>query len=352
MRSVLITGGCGFVGSNLAILFKRKYPSYNISCLDNLKRRGSEINIPRLLEFGVKYIHGDVRNKEDLQGITDIDCIIDASAEPSVLAGQEGNTDFIINTNLSGTVNCLDLAVKNKADFIYLSTSRVYPVNSIEQINFIEKETRFEIDNKQNISGVTKKGISENFPLQGYRSLYGATKLSSELIIEEFREIFRLKTVINRCGIIAGPYQMGKIDQGVIALWVASHFWKRELSYIGYGGCGKQVRDVLYVDDLFNLIDIQVHKMNKHNGQIYNIGGGNFNVSLKELTDICEEITGNKITIKKDAVSRKADVRIYITDNSKITESSDWLPYTPVKETVSHIFKWIKSDENRLKLIL
>lgn len=351
MKSILITRGCGFVGSNLAMLFRQKYPDYKIICLDNLKRRGSELNIPRLLEYGIQYIHGDIRNREDLKGIKELNCIIDASAEPSVLAGQEGNTDFLINTNLKGTVNCLNIAVKNKADFIYLSTSRVYPVKNVEQINFIENDTRFEISDLQNLTGVSKKGISEDFPLQGYRSIYGATKLSSELIIEEFREIYGLNTVVNRCGVVAGPYQMGKIDQGVAALWVASHFWKRDLAYIGYGGTGKQVRDILNINDLFELVDLQIHNISKHNGLVYNVGGGRFNVSLMELTDICEEITGNKISIRNNPENRKADVRIYITDHSKISGTSGWQPGTTVKKTVLQIFQWIKSDECRLKVI-
>ena len=123
-KKILITGGAGFVGSSLAIKIKMKYPGYNIFCLDNLKRRGSELNISRLNEAGIKFIHGDIRNREDFQPFeSDITTIIEASAEPSVLAGINSSPDYLINTNLLGTINCLYLAAKLKADFLFISTS-------------------------------------------------------------------------------------------------------------------------------------------------------------------------------------------------------------------------------------
>src|SRR5690606_3523819 len=121
--------------------------------------------------------------------------------------------------------------------------------------------------------------------LSGFRSLYGATKLSSEYIIQEFCQNFGLKTVINRCGVLTGPYQMGKVDQGVVVLWMAKHFWKGKLEYIGYRGEGLQVRDILHVHDLFELIDIQTKGISKYTGSIFNVGGGiEISCSLKELT--------------------------------------------------------------------
>src|SRR4051812_39769469 len=108
--SILITGGCGFIGSNLSLLIKKKYPGYRIAVLDNLKRRGSELNIPRLKEAGVVFIHGDIRNKEDLDFEQTYDFIIDAAAEPSVLAGMGAALNYVINTNLNGTINTLELA--------------------------------------------------------------------------------------------------------------------------------------------------------------------------------------------------------------------------------------------------
>lgn len=202
---ILITGGAGFVGSNLALLFKQQFPNYQITCLDNLKRRGSELNIPRLMSQGIKFIHGDIRCKEDLSEIQDIDFVIDASAEPSVMAGITSPVEQVYNNNLTGTVNCLELAKKLSAGFIFLSTSRVYPIKTLENLNFEEKETRFVLSDNQPVTGVSSKGIAENFPLEGSRSFYGATKLASELMINEYNALAGVKTVINRCGVITGP---------------------------------------------------------------------------------------------------------------------------------------------------
>ncbi|MDB5230134.1 MAG: 3-beta hydroxysteroid dehydrogenase, partial [Chitinophagaceae bacterium] len=158
---ILITGGCGFVGSYLAISLKQKYPNYSIFSFDNLKRNGSYLNLNRLKEHGVEFIHGDIRNKEDFEQLKAIDMIIDASAEPSVLAGLDGDPDYLINTNLNGSINCLSFAKKHQAGFIFLSTSRVYPIEYIENAIYQELPTRFQFDSKQIIKGISEKGISE-----------------------------------------------------------------------------------------------------------------------------------------------------------------------------------------------
>ena len=258
-----------------------------------------------------------------------------------------------MNTNLMGTINCLYLASRTKADFVFLSTSRVYPIETIDRINFKEEETRFTISGNQIIEGISEKGIAENFPLTGFRSLYGATKLSSEFLIQEFNQFYDFKTVINRCGVLTGPWQMGKVDQGVMVLWVARHFWKKQLGYFGYGGKGKQVRDVLHVDDLFKLIDYQIHNMDLMNGKTANVGGGLDNsLSLQELTKICQHVTGNTIEIAEVKENRQADIRIYITDNSLVTGLTSWKPSISSEEMVSQIFLWIKNNEKALLPIL
>ncbi len=352
-KNILITGGAGFVGSSMALQLKAKYPTYEIYVLDNLKRRGSELNIPRLKAANIHFVHGDIRNKEDFDGLPKIDLILEASAEPSVLAGIDSTPDYLINTNLSGTINCLNFATKNKSDFIFLSTSRIYPIETIESINFTEANTRFEIAEQQTIKGFSKNGISEDFPLDNYRSLYGTTKLASELFIQEYKQFFGLKTVINRCGVLTGPWQMGKIDQGVVVLWIAKHFWNQPLSYIGYGGTGKQVRDMLHTDDLFRLIDWQMHHLDEINGEIFNVGGGTaISLSLNEMTTLCEEITGNKIPIKQVPENRTADIRVYITDNSKVTAKTGWKPQISPKQIFSEIYEWIKENEQQLASIL
>ncbi|HEY8894977.1 MAG TPA: NAD-dependent epimerase/dehydratase family protein [Niastella sp.] len=354
MSTILITGGAGFVGSNLAVLLKQKYPNYQIICFDNLKRRGSELNLQKLRSHDIEFIHGDIREKSDFEQIqVPVHCVIDAAAEPSVLAGLDGNSDYLIGTNLNGTINALNFCMKHKAKFIFLSTSRIYPIKAIEEIEVVEAATRFEIAATQKLTGINTNGITETFPLAGARSLYGATKLASEMMVEEYNEMFGLQTVINRCGVITGPYQMGKVDQGVVVLWMARHFWKKSLSYVGYGGTGKQVRDMIHIKDLFNIIDLQIHQIEKFNGQIFNIGGSrNISTSLQELTTICERITGNKITIQPVAETRKADIKLYITDNSKISALTGWAPQITVNEIMEDIFEWIRNNEHQLKPVL
>jgi CDP-paratose 2-epimerase len=350
LKKILITGGAGFVGSSLAIQLKRNYPDYQILCFDNLKRRGSELNVQRLKENQIDFVHGDIRNKEDFDALpTDIAVIIEASAEPSVLAGLTNAPDYLLNTNLTGTIHCLNFARKSKAGFIFLSTSRIYPIKSIESICFIEEDTRFAIAPEQSLPGVSSKGIAETFPLQGYRSLYGATKLASELLIEEYNHFYHIKSVINRCGVITGPWQMGKVDQGVVTLWLARHFWKQPLSYTGYGGSGKQVRDILHIDDLYRLIDYQIHHLDELNGETFNVGGGtNVSISLQELTGICQQVTGNKIHIQPSEEDRAADIRIYITDNAKVTSATGWFPQKKPFMVAKDIFEWLYQNENKI----
>ncbi|MBD2752746.1 NAD-dependent epimerase/dehydratase family protein [Spirosoma validum] len=350
---LLITGGAGFVGSSLAISLKQNYPNYQIFALDNLKRRGSELSLARLKAAGIEFLHGDIRSKEDFDALPAVDTVIEASAEPSVLAGLDGTPDYLINTNLFGTVNCLNYALKHKANFIFLSTSRVYPIKTIETLNFEEADTRFVLTDNQPVSGVSSQGIAENFPLDGARSLYGTTKLASELLIQEYNEFYGLKTVINRCGVITGPWQMGKVDQGVMVLWIAKHYFEQQLAYIGYGGTGKQTRDMLHIADLYRLIDWELHNLDNVNGEILNAGGGmQSSASLQELTKICQEITGKTIPIKQVAENRAADIRLYITDNTNVTKLTGWKPELGIREIVTDIHDWLNENRAALEPIL
>ncbi len=352
-EKILITGGAGFVGANLALKVKADFPQAEITIMDNLKRRGSELNLPRLKEKGIRFVHGDIRIKEDFNEVGEISLLIEAAAEPSVLSGIDSSPDYVINTNFIGTINCLNYATKFKARFIFLSTSRVYPIDQLNKINYTESDTRLVLSENQNVKGVSSLGINEDFVLDGARSFYGSSKLASELFIQEYMEFYGLKAIINRCGVLTGPWQMGKVDQGVVVLWLARHFWKGELNYIGYGGTGKQVRDMLHIEDLYQLLKVQLKDFGKYSGQIFNVGGGNdVSVSLKELTVFCEEITGNKIRINSVAENRSADIPVYITDNSKIESISGWKPKMDSKLLLLDIFEWMKKEENKIKSLL
>ena len=266
-RRVLVTGGAGFIGANLAIGLARLHPEWEVLALDNLRRRGSELNLPRLRHAEVGFLHGDVRELEDLLEAGPLDAIVECSAEPSVLAGVDGSPDYVVQTNLLGAYNCLELARRADAQLVFLSTSRVYPVGALEGLVYRELDTRFELTDEQQVPGASSRGIAETFPLRGARTLYGATKLSGELLIEEYAATYGVSAVVDRCGVIAGPWQMGKVDQGVFTYWMLAHHFGRPLAYIGFGGSGKQVRDLLHVEDLLDLVEEQLREPSRWAGK-------------------------------------------------------------------------------------
>ncbi|MBU1125440.1 MAG: NAD-dependent epimerase/dehydratase family protein [Candidatus Omnitrophica bacterium] len=352
-QTLLVTGGAGFVGSNLAVYLKKKYPALRVIVLDNLKRRGSELTLTRLKESGVEFMHGDIRCPEDLAHDIRDGLLIECSAEPSVLAGYGDNPMYVLKTNLVGTLNCLELARKNHLDLIFLSTSRVYPYETLNLIKTVEKETRFEWMPGQAVSGWSEEGVNESFSLDGPKSLYGATKLASEVILQEYLAAYGIKGVVNRCGVIAGPWQFGKVDQGVFSLWMLAHYFKKPLSYIGFGGKGKQVRDLLHIDDLSTLIDLQIANLPAISGKVYNVGGGkDISLSLLETTQICQEITGNRIEISSEIQTRQGDVSIYLTDYRKVYSDIGWQPQKTPQEALLDTYNWIRSCEGQLKTAL
>ena len=350
MKSILVTGGAGFVGSNLAIGLAGWHPDWQIMALDNLHRKGSELNLARLKQAGVDFISGDVRNPEDLESAGQVDALLECSAEPSVMSGVDGDTRYLVETNLTGAYNCLELARRDDAQFVFLSSSRVYPLGGLRQISTSEGESRFELDGNQGVPGVSDRGISENMPTSGARTLYGSTKLAAELLTEEFNEMFGLQTVVNRCGVIAGPWQMGKVDQGVFTHWMLSHMKGEPLSYFGFGGSGKQVRDLLHVEDLLDLVDLQLLDPGHWSGRTFNVGGGReISLSLRETTEICSRLTGVELEITPTLEDRAGDVPVYISDCSRLFEHSDWRPQRSAPAILEDIHEWIASQRDLLK---
>lgn len=349
MTTFLITGGAGFVGSNLAMQLKGSREQIRVIALDNLMRRGSELNLSRLHRAGVEFVYGDVRQSSDLEMSQKIDCIIDCAAEPSALAGVTSSSDYVVRTNLVGTLNALKVARRHEAAFVFLSSSRVYPYTVINELPYVETDSRFELSTAQPVPGASVDGLSEAFPLVGHRSLYGATKLASELVVAEYLEMYSLPGVIDRCGVIAGPWQMGKVDQGFVTHWVARHVYGGALSYKGFGGLGKQVRDVLHIDDLCRLVDAQIDRFDAISGQTFNVGGGiTRSVSLRELTEICSRSTGRRLTLGKSPITPPADVRYYVSDCARVQASLGWEPTTSVDHLVDGIARWL--SDNRVLL--
>jgi CDP-paratose 2-epimerase len=350
---VLVTGGAGFIGANVAIGLAGLHPDWEVAALDNLRRRGAELNLPRLREAGVSFEHADVRVLDDLLTQADLNALVECSAEPSALAGFDGSPDYVVKSNLLGAYNCLELARRRGAYVVFLSTSRVYPVAALGSLALEESETRFELAAKQPLDGASREGISERFPLRGARTMYGSTKLAAELLIEEYRDAYGLRAVIDRCGVIAGPWQMGKVDQGVFTFWMLAHYFGRPLSYIGFGGAGKQVRDLLHVDDLLALVDEQLRDPGRWDGVTANVGGGRrSSLSLLETTQLCAEITGRRIEVASVAETRPGDVPSYVSDCSKLFGLTDWRPRCEPRAILEDVHTWICDHEADLRLAL
>jgi len=344
-RRVLVTGGAGFIGSSIALALAVRHPDWDFVVCDNLYRRGSELNLPRLKEAGVAFHHADVREPNDLRAIGAIDALVECSAEPSVL----GADDVVVPVNLTGAYNCFRYAASHGAQVIFLSTSRVYPVAPQEALAARETDTRFELLDEQEIAGVSSLGISERFPLEGPRTMYGASKLAAELLLTEYETPW----TVNRFGVVAGPWQMGKVDQGVFTHWVLSFMRGRPLQYIGYGGLGKQVRDLLHVDDLVDLVELQLEDPAHWDRRTFNAGGGReVSLSLAETTALCREITGNDVPVTAAGVERKGDVRVYLSDCSALHAHSGWRPKRDAKQVLQDIHAWASAHEGLLSAAL
>ena len=233
-------------------------------------------------------------------------------------AGYDGSARYLLNTNLLGTVNCLDYARRHGSAMIFLSTSRVYSIAALRGLPLRRDGDRLVVAPGESGDGWSERGIAEDFPTTGARSLYGASKLASELLIEEYNAAYGLRTIVNRCGVLTGPWQMGKVDQGFFVLWAARHLYGGALAYSGFGGAGHQVRDVLHVADLHDLICRQIDAFDRHCGRTYNIGGGTaISVSLAELTALCAARTGNRLPLGSEPATRPADIPYYVTDTDR-----------------------------------
>ena len=328
---ILITGGCGFVGSNLAIYLKDNHIGTKINSLDNLSRKGSLLNHNRLKKKKIKNFKIDISNNKVVENLPRYDLIIDCCAEASVETSKK-NIDVVFNTNLIGTFNILKKCKKDKSNLIFLSSSRVYSINKLRKLT------------------KNKFLINEKFDTSGPKSIYGFCKYSSEHLIKEFSFMYKLKYIINRFGVISGPWQFGKQDQGFVSRWVWKHVNKKNFYYIGFDGKGSQVQDVIHISDVCKLIAIQIKKINNIYNFTANVGGGMKNaISLKNLTKICQEITLNKVKIFSKTNTSEYDIPYYVTDNSKIKKMYKWKPTKRIFEIVQDIYEWMMPIRKKLK---
>ena len=320
---ILITGGCGFIGSNLAIFLKKKNKNLKISTLDNFFRNGSKFNLKRLEKNKIRNYNYDIKKTKFLKKLPKYDLILHCAAEPAIEVSKK-NLIEVFNINLIGTLNILQKCVIDKSKIIFLSSSRVYSINELLKLS------------------KKKEYINEKFSTEHPNSIYGFSKKSSEQLIKEYSFLYKIKYIINRLAVISGPWQYGKQEQGFVSLWVWRHLNNLKLNYIGFGGKGEQIRDVMHINDLCDLVNLQIKKFNKINNIVLNLGGGPKNaISLKKLTKICQGTTNRRVMIKGIRKTSIYDIPYYVTNLKKVKNTYNWQPKIRVKQIVNDIYKWM-----------
>jgi len=344
MKKIFITGICGFVGSNLAVFFKKN--NYQVYGVDNLSRKGSYKNYLRLKGLGIKVLIGNLCNNKILKKIlrkNKYNDLIHCAAYTSVLDGTNSITSKqLYENNILSTLNSLEIAKKSNSNFIYISSSRVYSLPILNNLKLKFKQN-YQLS-FNNIIGLSTKGVNENFSTSSPLSLYGNSKIICEKMIEEYCIKNNISFVIDRCGLLAGGGQLYKNDQGIISFWINSWKKNKKLYYIGFNGLGFQTRDCLHPYDLANLLKIQIKKIKKlkNNNKIFNVSGGtNSSFSLKELSDwCCKNIFYRKIKSAKK--NRVFDIKWLVLDNSKAKREFKW----KIKYNKKKIFIDILNENN------
>jgi CDP-paratose 2-epimerase len=349
---VLITGICGFVGSTVALALRQLRSEVKVSGIDNFCRPGSETNRRRLQEAGIQVGHADVRCASGFETLAACDWIIDAAANPSVLAGTGGTSSRqLMEQNLNGAVNLLEYARRVQAGFLLLSSNRVYNIPALTTLPLNVDDGAFTLDASQPTpAGVTARGINEAFSTAPPVSLYGATKLASEALALEYGQAFGLPAVVNRCGVLAGETQFGVPEQGIYSFWVRMYALRRPLKYLGFNGTGHQVRDALHPGDLADLLLRQIENPQLSSGRIWNVGGGAANaMSLARLSRWCAQTFGAH-AVEADGTPRPFDVPWMVMDNCNVERAFDWRPRTTLPEILAGIAAHHRQNPNWLEL--
>jgi CDP-paratose 2-epimerase len=324
---VLITGACGFVGSTLAVALNDL--GHTVIGADNFIRPGSQLNRQRLIRHGVQIVYADLRSADDLTQIPAVNWVIDAAANPSVLAGTDGasSSRSVFDHNLLSTVNLLEFCKQHQAGFTLLSTSRVYSIPPLSELPMVVEDHAFKLDRSRSIpAGIDQAGLTETFSTAAPISLYGASKLASELIALEYGQTFGFPVWINRCGVLAGAGQFGRADQGIFSFWINSYLNRKNLRYTGFGGTGCQVRDLLHPLDLIPLLLKQWLTPATHKRRIYNVGGGpSHALSLWQLSRWCEKRFGEH-PVASDPTERAFDIPWMVMSSAQAEAVFDFAP--------------------------
>ncbi len=350
---ILISGICGFAGSTLARGLLDNVSNREIVGLDNLSRAGSQVNVEPLRKRGITVRHADLRCASDLESLPHVDWIIDAAANPSVLAGIDGTTSSrqLIEHNLYGTVNLLEVAKRRHAGFTLLSTSRVYSVKALSDIPVIVSDSAFAPDLAVRLpDGVSARGIAENFSTASPISLYGASKLASECLALEYGEAFEFPVWINRCGVLAGAGQFGHAEQGIFSFWINSYLRRQPLRYIGFDGGGHQCRDCFHPRDLLPLLEKQFETRESEKPRIVNLGGGSENaMSLAQLGKWCEARFESH-QVASEATPRPFDVPWLVMDSRLAEKIWDWRPTIKLEAILEEIAQHAQAHPHWLEL--
>jgi CDP-paratose 2-epimerase len=337
---LLITGICGFVGSTIAQSWLEAMPGITVYGMDNLIRPGSEQNRIRLQKLGISVFHGDIRHASDFDTLPAVDWVIDAAANPSVLAGVDGTTSSrqLIEHNLLGTVNILEYCKRHRSGFILLSTSRVYSISPLAALKVELTGEAFRLQPGQSLpAGISEAGVSEEFSTAPPLSLYGSSKLTSELLALEYGATFGFPVWVNRCGVLAGAGQFGRADQGICSYWINAWCRHRPLSYIGFDGSGGQVRDCLHPRDLLPLLLQQTSPDASARTRLVNLGGGKENsFSLAELSSWCRERFGDR-DVGAIAEIRRFDIPWLVMDSALAGDIWGWRPQTSLHDILEEI---------------
>ena len=349
MHKILISGICGFAGTSIAKSLLQSHSNLRVVGLDNFSRKGSELNISELTALGIDLIRGDIRSQSDIDDLPDVEWVIDCAANPSVLAGLDGNSSSrqLMEHNLIGTINLLEYCKRHKAGLILLSTSRVYSASELSALPVKPSAERFQLQDCDLI-GASRSGISEDFPTTAPLSLYGASKLASETLILEYGECFDFPVWINRCGVLAGAGQFGKADQGIFSFWIHSFKEKNALEYIGFNGTGHQLRDALHPKDLVPLLSRQMLEPDLEAPKIINLGGGIENsMSLKELSNWCEDRFGQN-DVLSSTQERPMDAPWIVMNSTTAQNAWNWSVKTKIEQILEEIAKHAEKNPNWL----
>jgi CDP-paratose 2-epimerase len=335
---VLITGGAGFIGSNLA--HRLLAAGHDVTIFDNLSRSGCQTNISWLREN-----HGEEAFRLVEADLTDFEALRDAAVGAQRiyhLAGQVAVTTSVkdprydFNANALGTFNALEAArqVGDDPVFLYASTNKVY--GGMEDVRILEQDTRYWYADYPH-------GISEERPLD-FHSPYGCSKGAGDQYTRDYARIYGVRTVVMRQSCIYGYRQFGIEDQGWVAWFIIAALKGRQISIYGDG---KQVRDVLFIDDLLDAYDAAVANIDVAAGQVYNVGGGPENTMSiwAEFGPILADLLGESAPVKM-ADWRPGDQRVYVSDIRKAGRELNWEPQVSVREGVARLYRWIRDNQD------